>query len=244
MVDARVNAAETDPLRALQRRVADLERTVTELRAARRLAASAIDASDGSLRVIDGGVELLRIGALDGSFHGTEVKRRTGDLAMSAWSTAPDDPGFVAPLWDLSGNYVITDDVESRRGLARPYLGIPMGDALSFPQATTNLSTFTTVAFGWSALENPVLYMTLLTRSDSVGTTGEVQMGIDGTQVGPVVPVAANTFSFASIGPFAHGITDYAVVHNIALNARRTAGTGNIGARVLTLLGVESSALP
>lgn len=241
MVDARVRAAETDPLRALAREVADLRREVTELRAARRLAASAIDASDGSLRVIDGGVELLRIGALDGSFHGTEVKRRTGDLAMSAWSTGPDDPGFVAPLWDLSGNYVITDDVESRRGLARPYLCAPMGDALSPPTATTNLSTFTTLVSGISALENPGLIALAKWRSSASDTTGQIQLAVDGTLIGSPQAVAGNDFIIGYLGPMAHGVTAYAGVRRIDLMARRTAGTGTIGASVLGLMGLESS---
>lgn len=241
MVDARVNAAETDPLRALAREVADLKRQITELRAARRLSASAIDASDGSLRVVDGGVEILRVGDLGAPFRGVEIRRRTGDQAMSAWSTAPGDPGFVAPLWDLSGNYVITDDVGSRRGLGRPYLCFSMGDALSQPTATTNLSTFTILASGVSALENPGLYAMAVWRSSAADTTGQIQLAVDGTLIGSPTNIAGNDFIIGFLGPTAHGVTDYAGIHRIDLMAKRTAGTGNIGARVLGVMGLESS---
>ncbi|MEU8264488.1 hypothetical protein AB0C02_28180 [Micromonospora sp. NPDC048999] len=235
----------------IMRRLRDVERLVREGAAGRRLEASSVGQGGlsvkdgGSMRVIDrDGSVLSRIGDLGGGVRGTWIARAGGEPAFGVYGTGVgDDVGF-AGLYDRSGQYVVTDDAQSGRGLARPYIPIPHGE-VSPPTTSTGSTSFVTMAEGLTAIQHPVLLVYGLAMC-SAGTAGEVRVSLDDPgPVGPVESIAAGAYRFFYLGPFAMPYSgEYGMLHTIQIQARRTAGTGTIGVRVLSILGLESSWAP
>lgn len=252
---SRAEQIEPDELRRLYDRLDRLEREVRELRAARRLESAAIGAgglairdggsvwvydSDGSLMSVIGELPWLGEGV-----RGFVLGRSGGHEGIAAYgSGSGTGAGFVG-MYDLAGNYVVTDDTFSGRGLGRPYIPLQVGE-ISVPTATTTSGSFTDVASGFNPIQHPVLYADLLVRSDDASTTGQVRIAIDNTAVGPTINVSGGEYAFRSIGPFKVTVseTNYGELHTVSVQARRTAGSGSIGVRVLSLLGLESAYAP
>src|SRR5689334_6620819 len=105
----------------IYRRLADMERELRELRAERKAERTTI--SGGTLKVVDtdGGL-LAALGDLGSGYRGTVINRAGGSTAFAIYGTGSGSlSGFVG-LYDRSGNYIVTDDAASSRGLARPYI--------------------------------------------------------------------------------------------------------------------------
>ncbi|KXK63346.1 hypothetical protein AWW66_03265 [Micromonospora rosaria] len=232
----------------IMRRLRDLERDIRAQAAGRRLEASSIGRGGlalrdgGSMRIIDrDGSVLGRIGDLGDGIRGTWIGRANGEPAIGAYGTGVgDDVGF-AGLYDRSGQYVVTDDASSGRGLARPYIPIQVGEVTP-PTATTTSSTFESLAEGMASLQHPCLVVYGLALAGA-GTAGEVRVWLDHPgPVGPVTTIPTAAYTFFTIGPFALPSSgEYGTLRNIQIQARRTAGTGTLGVRVLSVLGLESS---
>ncbi|MBB5828148.1 hypothetical protein [Micromonospora carbonacea] len=230
------------------RRLRDLERAVRELSASRRLEAASIGRGGISVnggtfttRDIDGRT-LAAMGQLGDDYRGTWLARAGGSVAFAVYgSNAPDDEGFVS-LWDKNGNYIVSDDAWSGRGLARPYIPIPVQDYAP-PTATTTSSTFVDVVAGMTAIQHPVLFAYLLVRASDAGTAGEIRATIEDVPVGDPIAVALGSYTETYIGPVALDVpaTSYGGLRRIAVQARRTSGSGTIGVRVLSMLGLESA---
>ncbi|SCL31909.1 hypothetical protein GA0070616_4355 [Micromonospora nigra] len=233
----------------IMRRLRELEKQVEQLNAARRLESASIGRGGlvikdgGALRVVDeDGRSIAWFGLnADTGQRGVVLRRAGGALAFAAYGTGEGgDTGFVA-LYDLAGQYIVTDDVASGRGLARPYIPVPMGE-VAVPTATTTSSTFVDLASGLWPVQHPALHAYLLVRADDGSTTGEVRLTLDGVQVGDVLSVTAGQYTYATIGPApTPGIYPFGSLRTLAMQARRTAGSGSIGVRVLTVVGVESA---
>lgn len=173
--------------------------------------------------------------------HGFLIQRPGGQKAFWTYGEDAGASGFWG-LYDLNGDYIITDDAYSGRGIARPYIPLQVGDYSSAPAATTTNASFEDVLLGVCPIQQPVLYAYLLVRSSDGSTTGEVRLALDGTAIGPTITVNAGDFIAKNVGPFA--VPDpgtYANLRTLTVQARRTAGTGTIGVRALTLIGLESS---
>lgn len=232
----------------IMREIADLKREIRELRAERRLGASTI-AAGGTLRVVDSnGTVVAMIGNLAevaGEGQQGFWLGRPGlstSQAISVFGTGEGgDLGFVG-LWDRAGVYIVTDDAESGQGLARPYLSMTMGDFLTVPPTITS-GTFVDVAVGLAAIHHPVLVANVLVYSSTGVTTGEAQLAINGTPVGTPISIAGGEFGSRDIGPFELGPARpaYDQLVGISVQARRTAGAGQIGVRVLSMLGLEGA---
>src|SRR5690606_23833543 len=97
-------------------------------------------------------------------------------------------------LYDVSDNYIVTDDVASGRGLARPYLPIMLGNVAP-PDATTSLATFTPLVEGMAAVQHPVLFAYLLVWTSDASTAGEVRLMVSGEQQGPTLTVQAGEYA-------------------------------------------------
>lgn len=245
---------------SLMRRLADLERQIREMQASRRLEAATIGVGGltvkgGTISVKDdgaisaeypNGTEAFHVGAMmlsDGTpIHGVDIRRPGGEPAFWTYGTDEGVSSFWG-LYDKKGNYVITDDAWTGRGLARPYIPLQVGDWASPPTATTTSGVFQDLAAGLSAIQHPVMYGYLLVRASDATTAGETRICIDDNPVGPVFTISAGSFGDAYLGPFAVNVaeTNYGNIHRISVQARRTAGSGTIGVRVLSLLGLESS---
>lgn len=233
----------------VMRRLRDLERLVRELHAGRRLEAASIGRGGisiqdgGALRVIDtDGTYLAWTGLLADGQRGTVLRRTGGELAFAVHGSGSDDVGFVG-IYDRAGQYIVTDDAASGRGMARPYIPVPMGEVM-VPTATTTSATFVDLAAGLMPVQHPVLYAYLLVRASDGSTAGEVQMTLDGIQVGDTLPVSVGAYAIAAIGPAPLPATyQYGSLQQVRVQARRTAGAGDIGVRVLSVLGLESAFL-
>lgn len=236
----------------VMRRLVDLEREVRELRAERRLESATIGRGGitvrgGAIRAVDeNGTVVAVLGDLaEVSGEGQQGfwLGRPGpspSQAISVFGTGEGGDGGFVGVWDRAGTYIITDDAESGAGLARPYLVSTMGE-LTVPPTTTS-GSFVDMAIGTAALHHPVLYATVLVYSSAGGTTGEARLAINGAGDGPTISIAASEFAVRDIGPFE--ITTrplYEELVGISAQARRTAGAGQIGIRVLSLLGLESA---
>jgi hypothetical protein len=228
----------------LVRRVTDLERQVREPQAGRRLQAATLDASRGALRVVDGYVEVLRIGDLGGGWRGTVVRRRTGQTAFTAWSPADGDPGYVG-VYDLVGTAIFSDDVASGHGMATPYLSLPMGMAINSETASLLPGTTSGSWTGlWQAtvpLTHPKLRVKALFGDDVAGTAGQGRLTIDGTQVGDAVTLSSDwAWLDTTVDIPDWSSRSYLGEADIELQARHTGGTGRVICSVYTLYGRQS----
>ncbi|MFG1847769.1 hypothetical protein [Micromonospora carbonacea] len=232
----------------IMRRLRDLERQVRELLAGRRLEAASI--GRGGVTVKDGGAIRVRdtdgsllvwMGNLGNDLRGSVLYRAGGSAALGVFGTGTGgDVGFIG-MYDRSGNPIVTDDVLSGRGLARPFIPLQVNE-VSVPTATTTSGTFTDVAVGMVSVQHPVMYAYLLVRASDVTTAGEVRLALQGVGIGPTVTVDAGAYVYTSVGPFA--LTDpppYGVIRGLSVQARRTAGAGTIGVRVMSIMGLESA---
>ncbi|MEV0805723.1 hypothetical protein [Micromonospora sp. NPDC050200] len=256
----------------ISRRLTALEGLVRELQAGRRLEAATIGAGGlrvkgGDITVLDGGDIAIegggsvtvdggditvidaagniigQIGDLGNGKRGFILRRAGGYPALEVSGTGVgSDYGFVG-MYDVSGNYIVTDDAASGRGLARPYIPIQVGE-VSVPTAVATSTGFADLHVGAAVLQHPVLYAYVLIRSSDSSTTGEVRMAVDGIGVGPTLPVNAGAYAYVNVGPFAlpsSVLGNYSAIQVLSVQARRTAGTGTIGVRPLSILGLESS---
>lgn len=243
----------------LMRRFADIERQIREMRADRRLESASIGSGGltvkgGSITVKDGGG--VQVNAANGNLigaigdlsvireglRGVWLGRATGAPALVAYGTGENgDVGFVS-MYDQNGNYIVSDDVVAGGGLGRPYIPLPIGE-VSPPTATTTSATFVDVASGVFPIQHKALYAYLLVRASDATTAGEARVTVDGTQYGATLPITAGSYAFASIDPFVVELApdaEYADFHTVSVQARRTAGTGTIGVRVMSLIGLDS----
>ncbi|MGI5247764.1 hypothetical protein [Dactylosporangium sp. CA-139066] len=205
-----------DPIAALVERIRRLESQLRELRGARPLESASI--RRGALAVLDtDGRVIARLGNRGDGFRGVIQ-------------------------YDRAGNYVASDDVYAGQGIARPYVPLTLGE-LSAPAATTTSATMVDLAAGSAIVQHAGLYLHLLVRTSDGTTAGEARLTVGGTQVGATLTIAAGANAEAVIGPAAVGGAGgaYGSIQRIAVQARRTAGSGTIGVRALSLLGVDSS---
>lgn len=251
-----------DPYTALSRRIADLERLVREMSAARSLENSTIAqggvkiVNGGSVQVVDtGGVVIATVGALpaqynraDGSAQpGILFAREDGSHAAILGDLNPLAPPYKQSLQliDRLGTVIVADDVNGGRGgLAVPHLA---GSALQNTNVSTwpatTSATWTDIADAFFELQNPRLVWSA-TLFAAAGTTGQFRLVVDGTQVGTTqTVVGGGSGSFAFWNPPAAAIPATSNIGDIALvelDAQRTAGTGNVQAIVRFLSGTQS----
>ncbi|MFI6162233.1 hypothetical protein ACIA59_20105 [Micromonospora haikouensis] len=235
---SRADQVETSAIGALMRKVANLERAIRELRAARRLEAASIGA--GGLTIRSGGAavvedtdgrRIIRLGKVpfpDGSTKPGLVAFRTtaegGEVAMSLFD------GVLA-VWDRQGNIVMATDEVSGQGIARPWLPVTWAgvDYTQWPGTTSG--TFGVILETLLPRQQPRIFLRLRHTTDVSGTTGELRVMCAGVQLGATVPVsfAVNT---TDIGPVALPDAPFGTTLGLSVNARRTAGTGAVRAAV------------
>lgn len=198
------------------------------------------DASDSSagLKVLDESGNL--IGFLGQAAGGTGLEVHRPDGSLSFLANTSYSGGYVG-AFDRGGNAVVTDDIDSGQGLARPYIPLAAFVDTSAPTQTTTSSTFVQIATASGYKQHPKVHAWVLVHSSAADTTGEVQLvDASGTQIGTTATIAASTLTAVEIGP-----ADIAGAHEqlvtIDIQIRRTAGTGTIGARGIALWGVESA---
>lgn len=146
-----------------------------------------------------------------------------------------------APLVDVLGHQLLLDD-PAGDGLARPLLPVVWVDGnLSVPANTTTSATFAQLQESRGYLrQHPRMVLNLLVRASDGTTTGEVRLTANGVEVaGSLTQVTAGQYAYVIVGPV--GIPgSYSDLVNLAVEGRRTAGSGSIGARVVGCYGTAS----
>lgn len=233
-----------DTIRDLQTQVRELSGRVAQRPAQTQIAGGDVAVyAGGSFRMlsVDGSLVQTWIGKIspnhpDGSEQrGILMYREDGSLAFSLYS-ADSNPQAIA-LRDKTGNTVVADDVVAG-GLALPYLPIPFAPARYTDWLATTAAAFEDVHRATVTKLQPYAYVVVAHTSDTSGTTGELQVTVNGTPVGSPTGVGF-VQSAVTIGPFALPGT-YRSQVEIRVQARRTAGTGNVRCHVVAASGIQS----
>jgi hypothetical protein len=240
------------------RQFADLQRQITELRAAQTLNAATIGSGgltinqDGSLQVVDqaSGRQVVYIGETvipDGSGRRQMVAyftRDDGNVAL-VLGDAGSVPGHVhqqsLQWFDRVGNVVMADDTVSAVGLARPYIPAGTFVDITSPSATTTSTSFVGLQWADCFQQHPKVTASVLVQTGA-GTTGQVRLTLGGVQIGAALTVPAATFSQLTIvaAPWPTGSYLFSQRVTVQLEGKVTGGTGSIGVRGLGFWGVQS----
>jgi hypothetical protein len=239
-----VPTADSDGNDALRRRIKALERAVAYMRSARATIGKAgVDGSSG-LKVYDGAGHVLAIiGKQPDGTIGFKTYRPNGAVLLDSVGSGYLGLNYTA-IRDRDGHAIVYDDPVTA-GVARPR--ISMGQwvdftALGVPAAPTTSATFVTLQALFAYEQSARIRVDVMVSSNDASTTGEVRV-VDpfATQVGPVLTVAANTTALMQLGPVGlPSWPSYDTAGYFSLQARRTAGTGTIGARGMGAWGVAS----
>lgn len=199
--------------------------------------------SDGGLTIKGGFLRLRAPGAVadtffvggstpnlpDGSPQPVmQLRRNDGTVALEMYDPIPSDGYAQFLAWrDRIGNIVFSDDTDSGRGLARPWLPIPLYPGLgvtSLPASTTS-GSFTALWIARTAKQQPRLAVGFL-ASAPAGTTAEVRVTVGSTQIGPTITVTGGSLGDTTI----QGLVDGAHMAEMRVNleARLVSGAGPV----------------
>ncbi|WP_431999339.1 hypothetical protein [Streptomyces sioyaensis] len=242
---------------SVARRLAALEREVSELRAARRLEQATVGA--GGVRIVNGGrhamdtaqgVRMVDVGAIaDDRFDhvdGTSqqamwYRREDGSLMFSCFGSGGGGP--QAWSWrDRTENQVIADDTVSGAGLARPYLSVQMGPSIQSGWDYWPRNATTTMAELWRGMiykQQPRIVVVVDAAMDTSGATGYIELRVNGAAQGSPTSVDFNG-NYYTLGPFS--LTQFAHMQQVAISVhgRRNAGTGAIRASIYSAYTIQS----
>jgi hypothetical protein len=193
----------------------------------------------GFLRLLDKvlDVDLFYVGPVspdkaDGSpQQGWVVRRADGTTVLLLRDAFPTDAGGAlqqALNWyDRAGNVVLADDTNGGAGLARPHLASAFYPARTQDMLKSTAAVFETVFRARVEKQQPKLYVEAWGWTDVAGTSGDVQVLVNGAALGTVRGVNNGAVTLLQFGPavVAGNIGD---VLNVEIQARRTAGTGNV----------------
>jgi hypothetical protein len=194
---------------------------------------------------------MVDIGAINNpSYNNTDgsqqqavlMRRQDGSLAISAFASDGSGANQFVALWDASGNIVMSDDAASGVGLARPYLPVALGPAFDagwdyWPRTTS--ATMQELWGGQIYRQQPRLVVVIRASSDVSGTTGQVQLTVNGVAQGSPQSVGF-VAAYYTFGPI--DLTGYGYMNQlaIAVTGQRTAGTGAIRASVYSAYTLQS----
>lgn len=190
---------------------------------------------DSRLNVVDAdGDLLLRVGSLGYDYddgrpqQGFEAHYENGAPALAVWNPEHGQPSggqFVA-AYNHSGPVVLGTDAESSFGLARPWLPVVMQrlDAAGLGQTTS--ASFAAVYEAFSHQQHPWIAARCYAYADA-GTTGEVRLTVNGTQVGDVITLAAGGSAVEARQARVEGLP-FGGVAQVLYEMRRTGGTGAV----------------
>jgi hypothetical protein len=127
---------------------------------------------------------------------------------------------------DFSGNIIFAPDVLSEQGIGKPWLGIPMHNALFAAPTATTSATFEPLFRGYMFKQHPKLRMRF-TANIAAATTAEARMTVNGAQVGSTVSLPASSFANYVIGPEdVDGTHEQELI--VELQGRRASGAGAV----------------
>jgi len=241
----------------INRKLANLQRQIDELRAAKRAEATTIGSgglyvtADGGLYVLDdfgnfilvtGGLTTRLIGGAPQ--YGFILTRQNadgtpGEPAMTMFNAAGAMPQTLG-LFDAQGNDLWTDDAVAGQGIGRPYISFPVAPANTAAGQSTNAGTWTNLYFAAVPKQQPVINMGGAATTPS-GVTGQLRLmeAGTGTQIGAAVTVtsAPGGVAWAIQGAVPGNHMD---TLQLELQGQITGGSGSITATVFTAYGRQS----
>lgn len=134
-------------------------------------------------------------------------------------------------VWDRQGHIVLSTDEVSGQGIARPWLPVTWAGSDYTQWPGTTESSFSPLVETAVPRQQPRLFVRLRHTTDASGTTGEVRLMCDGTQLGPTIAVGFSV-GFTDIGPLPLPAGDFGEILGMSVAGRRTAGTGAVRAMV------------
>ncbi|MEU1284899.1 hypothetical protein [Kitasatospora sp. NPDC005856] len=208
------------------------------------LAGDVVVGQGGTLRVDDTtGASLIYVGKITptqpngAEQRGVKISRQDGSKAiyLTRTTTTQSDPQAIV-MSDARGGTLFAEDVVSG-GLAVPYIGASgWYGATEVPQWTTTSSSWTTcMTLPWHK-QHPQVQAHYIARCSDGTTTGEIRI-IDG---------AGQEIAKSSLGAGAYVVSymmgpvsgTYLGIQYLELQARVTAGSGNVGVKGLSTFGV------
>ncbi|MFJ3793908.1 hypothetical protein [Kitasatospora sp. NPDC090091] len=146
--------------------------------------------------------------------------------------------GTAWQLYDKAGHPVVAEDAIAGQGLALPYLSMLWAPARYTDWLATTSGTFEDIHRATIYKLQPYASVSIGHTTDVSGTTGELQVTVAGRVIGSPTAVAFSQAA-VTIGPFA--LTgDFKQQIELRVQARRTAGTGNVRVAVLASTGLQS----
>ena len=239
--------------------IKDHARRLRKMETAPQLGNSSI--GSGGIRVTDGGSIIADGGAVrvigpngqtsfyfggitprlaDGTLQpGFILYRNDGTVAAALYDPTPDvDYQQFLALWDREQHIVVSDDTASGRGLATPYIPLPMGRARYTDWPAVTDATFVEVHRGLVYRQHPRVVAYIRATTDVAGTTGEFRLMADGVQIGDTVDVGFVVANNTVVGEWPVG--EHLTGHVLTVQARRTAGTGNVRVECSAIYGIQS----
>lgn len=184
--------------------------------------------TDAFLRMVDdNNDEIVYIGPDEQGKQIIRVRREGGTDVLYTYTAASGRQYWA--LTDNAGEIVIGDDADSGQGIARPWIPVPVQTVIFDHLPSTPSTTWEPLqTTGWRPKQHPFWEATITHSVTAPDTTGQARLLLDGAQVGPTIPVGWNS-DWTYVGPFPVPGTHMSH-HLLELQARRTAGTGRVGA--------------
>jgi hypothetical protein len=168
------------------------------------------------------------------------LRERAAQLADTVRRTDGTVAMLITTLWSLldrAGNVVISEDT-SGVGLGRPYLPIPFALARYTDWPASTSASFEDIHRASIKKINPFAYLVIGHTTDVSGTTGDLQVTVNGAILGSTIAVTF-TQAAVTIAPFQlPGLFRDQV--ELRVRVRRTAGSGAVRCVVLAASGIES----
>jgi hypothetical protein len=170
------------------------------------------------------------------------IARADGTLALAMYDPDPaSSDGFqqFLALLDRSANIVVSDDTFSGQGLARPYIpGVFYPVRYQDMTVGTTATNFDTLWRATMYKQQPNQFVSFQATMDTSGATGEVQVLVNGVQLGATQSV---TFSVA---PYTIGPLPVAGAHMsslaVEIKARVVSGGGSCKVMPASGYGLQS----
>lgn len=225
-----------EPNSDLIRYIAALEKRVQALERSRQLGNSTVDV--GTFKVLSDGVVLMTVGDLGGtSAQGFAFWYPSGGAALALSGADP-----VIQIWDQSGQEVISTDVASNKGLARPYIPYTVmntADIYTPPLSTTD-SDPVALATLLGLKQHPRIRFFILIQNPA-GTTSESR--IYDAQRSMTLSTLSHADGF--YGYVTHTVTvdpdaSYTSLLQLDVQFLRTSGSGTPRMAIAHAYGVQS----
>lgn len=161
----------------------------------------------------------------------------TGD-GIFALRATNNTGGATWEWYDRDGNQIFASDSNAGKGLARPYVPIPMNRIDSFFNG--NATSFTRIWEGEAWTQHPALSFRVIDGVTSGGTVGRYRVLIDSTVV--------SEWTSNNVGPGVHSehrtllpvATAMYERRLIAIEYRRDSGAGNVYCHLSSMYGVQA----